>query len=73
MRHWRIGYAAAWTYERFQPLLAPVIAELAADMIEYRARARLPRRQGIELYHRRRYLRTIPRRSISLGRTYRSS
>ena len=31
-------YAAAWTYERFQPLLAPVIAELAADMIEYRAR-----------------------------------
>ena len=31
-------YASAWTYERFQPLLAPVIAELAADMIEYRAR-----------------------------------
>ena len=31
-------YAAAWVYERFQPLLAPVIAELAADMIEYRAR-----------------------------------
>ena len=31
-------YAAAWTQERFQPLLAPVIAELAADMIEYRAR-----------------------------------
>ncbi len=31
-------YAASWTYERFQPLLAPVIAELAADMIEYRAR-----------------------------------
>ena len=32
-------FAAAWVYERFQPLLAPVIAELAADMIEYRARA----------------------------------
>ena len=32
-------YAAAWTYERFQPLLAPIVAELAADMIEYRVRA----------------------------------
>lgn len=41
-------FAAAWMYERFQPLLAPVIAELAADMIEYRARAAC-RVQGIEL------------------------
>ncbi len=32
-------FAAAWMHERFQPLLAPIIAELAADMIEYRARA----------------------------------
>lgn len=31
-------YATAWLFERFQPLLAPVIAEMAADMIEYRAR-----------------------------------
>lgn len=29
-------FAAAWIAERFQPLLAPVVAELAADMIEYR-------------------------------------
>ncbi len=41
-------YAAAWTQERFQPLLAPVIAELAADMIEYRARAEC-RAAGLEL------------------------
>ena len=31
-------YAAAWMYERLQPLLAPLVAELAADMIEYAAR-----------------------------------
>ena len=41
-------YAAAWTNERFQPLLAPVIAELAADMIEYRARAEC-KAAGLEL------------------------
>ncbi len=41
-------YAAAWTNERFQPLLAPVVAELAADMIEYRARAQC-RAAGLEL------------------------
>ena len=41
-------YAAAWTHERFQPLLAPVVAELAADMIEYRARAQC-RAAGLEL------------------------
>ncbi len=41
-------YASAWTQERFQPLLAPVIAELAADMIEYRARAEC-RAVGLEL------------------------
>ncbi len=41
-------YAAAWTSERLQPLLAPVIAELAADMIEYRAREEC-RAAGLEL------------------------
>ena len=41
-------YASAWTHERFQPLLAPVLAELAADMIEYRARAEC-RAAGLEL------------------------
>ncbi len=41
-------YAAAWTSERFQPLLAPVVAELAADMIEYTARAQC-RAAGLEL------------------------
>ena len=41
-------FAAAWMYERFQPLLAPVIAELAADMIEYRARAAC-RAEGLDL------------------------
>ena len=41
-------YAAAWTHERFQALLAPVVAELAADMIEYRARAQC-RAAGLEL------------------------
>ena len=41
-------FAAAWVYERFQPLLAPVIAELAADMIEYRARTAC-RAAGLDL------------------------
>ena len=41
-------FAAAWMYERFQPLLAPVIAELAADMIEYRARTAC-RAAGLDL------------------------
>ena len=41
-------YAAAWTNERFQVLLAPVVAELAADMIEYRARAEC-KAAGLEL------------------------
>ncbi len=41
-------YAAAWTNERFQPLLAPVVAELAADLIEYHARAQC-RAAGLEL------------------------
>ena len=41
-------YAAAWTQERFQALLAPVVAELAADLIEYFARAQC-RAAGLEL------------------------
>ncbi len=41
-------FAAAWMYERFQPLLAPIIAELAADMIEYRARTAC-RAAGLDL------------------------
>lgn len=41
-------YAVAWTQERFQALLAPIVAELAADMIEYRARAQC-RAAGLEL------------------------
>ena len=41
-------YAEAWTHERLQPLLAPVVAELAADMIEYRVRQEC-RAVGLEL------------------------
>ena len=41
-------YATAWVHERFQLLLAPIIAELAADVIEYCARAEC-RAAGLEL------------------------
>lgn len=42
------NFATAWTFERFEPLLAPVIAEMAADTIEYRFRADC-RAVGLEL------------------------
>ena len=41
-------FATAWIFERFEPLLAPIVAELAADTIEYRFRADC-RAAGLEM------------------------